>query len=30
MLEMGLYARGVVEGLVVTEMRERFGVLFEL
>ena len=30
MLEMWLYACGVVEGLVVTEMCERFGILFEL
>lgn len=28
--EVGLYARGVVEGLVVTEVREGFWVLFEL
>lgn len=28
--EVGLYARGVVEGLVVTEVREGFWVFFEL
>jgi hypothetical protein len=28
--EMGLYARRVVEGLVVAEVREGFWVLFEL
>jgi hypothetical protein len=30
MLEMRLYACGMIESLVVAEMRKGFGVLFEL
>jgi hypothetical protein len=29
-LKMGLYACGMIERLVVSEVREGFGVLFEL